>query len=324
MKMIQSNSSSGSRRRWTVVAVLALGGCGEGAGPSTEELSQIQKEIALQNEQTASDSAPNVRPLLKCVEMIGPGQFKAHFGYNNKTNTTQNLPIGNFNRFVPDSDNRGQPTTFNAGVQTDVFTVTWNGRALAWLLAKHFVVASRFSEPCMVTQSCPVNCDDDNPCTMDICDQSTKFKCKHRPVTHGLSCSDGNACNGAEVCKGVNCKSGRPLACDDHNPCTANSCDPVLGCVFAPVPDGTSCPAVGACSHAGICIAGECNPGPVTDCDDGNPCTADSCNPNTGGCTHVAAPNGTDCGDGNACNGAETCQHGTCQPSPPPRSEEHT
>jgi RHS repeat-associated protein len=52
-------------------------------------------------------------------------------------------------------------------------------------------------------------------------------------------------------------------------------------------------------------------------CDDGNPCTVDSCGSN-GACAHAPAPQGTSCGDGNACNGTETCDGaGTCKPGTP-------
>jgi hypothetical protein len=44
-------------------------------------------------------------------------------------------------------------------------------------------------------------------------------------------------------------------------------------------------------------------------CDDGNPCTADSCDPG-GGC--VNAPASGSCDDGILCNGADSCGAGTC------------
>src|SRR5262249_31497514 len=51
--------------------------------------------------------------------------------------------------------------------------------------------------------------------------------------------------------------------------------------------------------------------------DDGNPCTADSCDP-LNGVAHVAIAAGTSCADGDACNGAETCDgHGTCTAGSP-------
>jgi subtilisin family serine protease len=54
-------------------------------------------------------------------------------------------------------------------------------------------------------------------------------------------------------------------------------------------------------------------PGP---CDDGNPCTLDTCTPATG-CQHTPRADGAPCPDGNFCNGTETCQGGTCTPGTP-------
>jgi hypothetical protein len=49
------------------------------------------------------------------------------------------------------------------------------------------------------------------------------------------TCSDGNPCNGIETCdSNVGCVPGTPLACNDGNACTDDSCDPVRGCVFVP------------------------------------------------------------------------------------------
>ncbi|WP_169927485.1 MYXO-CTERM sorting domain-containing protein [Labilithrix luteola] len=50
-------------------------------------------------------------------------------------------------------------------------------------------------------------------------------------------------------------------------------------------------------------------------CDDGNPCTTDSCNP-SGQCVH-AASTGNACNDGNACTQVDTCQAGVCTGSNP-------
>ena len=48
------------------------------------------------------------------------------------------------------------------------------------------------------------------------------------------------------------------------------------------------------------------------DCDDGNPCTTDTCIPGTGLCQSTPAPNGTPCDDQNACTVGGTCQSGAC------------
>lgn len=51
------------------------------------------------------------------------------------------------------------------------------------------------------------------------------------------------------------------------------------------------------------------------ECDDGNPCTTDSCS--AGACVHTSLPNGTSCSDGNACTQTDQCSSGTCVGSNP-------
>lgn len=72
--------------------------------------------------------------------------------------------------------------------------------------------------------------------------------------TSDADCTDGNVCNGAETCNSSNeCDSGVSLSCDDGNECTAESCDPLTGCNYSPVPDNTSCN-----KGAGACFEGKC------------------------------------------------------------------
>ena len=52
--------------------------------------------------------------------------------------------------------------------------------------------------------------------------------------TTDAECDDGNVCDGAEYCQAGVCYSRTPLVCDDADPCTVNSCDPMLGCQFPP------------------------------------------------------------------------------------------
>lgn len=51
-------------------------------------------------------------------------------------------------------------------------------------------------------------------------------------------------------------------------------------------------------------------------CDDGNPCTVDSCN-GDGTCSHTPAANGTTCSGTNKCEQTYTCQAGVCTGSNP-------
>jgi parallel beta-helix repeat protein len=56
------------------------------------------------------------------------------------------------------------------------------------------------------------------------------------------------------------------------------------------------------------------------DCNDGNPCTSDSCVNNE--CVFQAVPDGTSCDDGLFCNGTDTCQSGACMAGPLPCSDD--
>ena len=110
-----------------------------------------------------------------------------------------------------------------------------------------------------------------------------------------LTCNDGNACT-ADTCDPTRGCLFATIACDDGNVCTTDTCDATGGCVHtnntAPCSDGN------ACTAGEVCSGGTCQPGTPRNCNDGNPCTDDSCNPTTG-CVHTN--NTASCDDGNAC-----------------------
>jgi len=151
----------------------------------------------------------------------------------------------------------------------------------------------------------PVGCEDGNPCTADTCAPATG--CGHPPLD-GAPCNDNNTCTAADVCKAGVCGGGKQT-CDDANPCTQDGCTPSGGCSHAPV--------VGACNDGDVCTKGEtcgpggCSGGVLTPCNDGNPCTADVCDP-LKGCAYVPATG--PCNDGNPCTLIEVCQGGSCAP----------
>jgi slime mold repeat-containing protein len=94
-------------------------------------------------------------------------------------------------------------------------------------------------------------------------------------------CSGGNACAGIETCHGATgCQPASPTDCNDNNPCTTDSCDPVTGCVYAP--GAALCDDGNACTTNDICSSGACVGSSQLNCDDGDPCTADSCDALTG------------------------------------------
>ena len=157
-----------------------------------------------------------------------------------------------------------------------------------------------------------LNCNDSNVCTTDTCDPV--LGCQNTPVTDGTSCADSTVCNGDETCQAGACTGGMALNCNDSNPCTTDGCDPLFGCEHFPVANGTSCSDGNICNGSETCQAGECALGSRLGCNDANPCTDDSCDPQTG-C--VRQNNTALCDDGNACTTADACVGGACQPGTP-------
>ncbi|NIQ55086.1 MAG: hypothetical protein GWN85_16885, partial [Gemmatimonadetes bacterium] len=116
--------------------------------------------------------------------------------------------------------------------------------------------------------------------------------------------------------------------CNDDNPCTEDTFDG-SACVFTPLADGTGCSTT-LCVSSQTCSAGLCTGGAAVSCDDGNPCTTDSCDA-LAGCDNVAddalvpddgvsctvdvcaggvasnTPDDGACDDGLWCNGSEVC-----------------
>ncbi len=168
--------------------------------------------------------------------------------------------------------------------------------------------------PCTTLDTCQAGacvggpwlvCNDENPCTDDACTPASG--CTFVP--NSAPCDDGNACTANDQCGSGSCLAGALLDCDDNNLCTDDLCAPDSGCVHtfnsAPCSDGNGC------TNGDQCVTGQCQPGPVIGCDDGNPCTDDSCA--NGACLH--APNSADCDDGNACSVGDSCQGGQCVPA---------
>jgi hypothetical protein len=195
-------------------------------------------------------------------------------------------------------------------------------------------------DPCTLNETCfegacaaPLRlCDDENVCTAGTCDFDTG-ECAFVPV-EGL-CDDANACTIGDSCSSGDCAPGQPRTCDDGNPCTADSCDPVEGCVFTPLSD-VPCDDGEPCSDGDTCQVGVCQPGGPLDCDDSSLCTVDRCVPGVGcdygdltplcadenpctdetcdpaqGCVYPFNTNS--CDDDDFCTDGDTCNEGTCR-----------
>ena len=149
------------------------------------------------------------------------------------------------------------------------------------------------------------DCGDGNDCTEDTCNPLTG--CDNLPLT-GTACNDGNSCTENDACMAGICVGGSSQ-CDDDNDCTDDICDPVEGCRNLPRADGGQCSDHDACTTGDTCLNGACTPLGNLSCEDGNPCTDDSCDP-VEGCQRSF--NSNPCNDGNACTTDDICVQGVC------------
>lgn len=133
----------------------------------------------------------------------------------------------------------------------------------------------------------------------------------------------------------------RPLVCLPSAPCRQSRFDLETGvCVESEAPEGTACIPSSRCQENGRCQGGVCMGSPRS-CDDGNPCTQDSCSPAEGcvtapvacpaptnpcqagmcdrerGCTEVPVQDLTVCGKVD-CVSARLCYSGACREVPTP------
>jgi len=145
------------------------------------------------------------------------------------------------------------------------------------------------------------DCDDSLACTADACSAGV---CSHT-VDHA-ACSDGEFCNGTEVCAlALGCRPAAATGCDDGIDCTDDVCDEVLDACAHSALD-TLCDDSEHCNGAETCDpAAGCLPGAAVICDDGVDCTSDACDEVADACS--IATYDAFCDDGVLCNGAETC-----------------
>jgi cysteine-rich repeat protein len=114
-----------------------------------------------------------------------------------------------------------------------------------------------------------------------------------------------------------NCGNGQPDAgetCDDGNNVDGDCCS--RNCQLDAA--GTACSDGNACTDGDVCNAGGvCQTGAALDCDDGELCTADSCDAATG-CVNLVAHEGEACDDQNVCTTDDVCGGGSCRGVPVP------
>ena len=160
---------------------------------------------------------------------------------------------------------------------------------------------------CMLDPDTVVQCDPGlgSDCLANECNGDTG-ECALVPVADGAGCDDGELCTSGDSCLGGECV-GVPISCDDGNVCTDDLCDDFTGCKhlvnIQPCEDGNPC------TDNDVCKVGKCQGGSPTECDNGNECTEDGCDPVLG-CTHF--PLEGPCNDGNACTKSDKCVAGVC------------
>lgn len=188
---------------------------------------------------------------------------------------------------------------------------------------------------CVLDPDTVVTCDPSgNPCVVNGCNPETG-QCQADVLENGAACDDKNICTDDDICKDGLCAGVDASACADVNPCTADSCDPIVGCVSENEPDGTPCGDSKACKDGvcgGMCQSGakrrcwvECSQDYPLECLVGNTALImgiETCNNGVWGvcatkmscgvlhdsCVNAAeAPTTYQCMDGTVLNGNMTC-----------------
>ncbi|MFO0712120.1 MAG: hypothetical protein U0353_19880 [Sandaracinus sp.] len=68
----------------------------------------------------------------------------------------------------------------------------------------------------------------------EVCDGVASECGPDRSAADGTVCGASNRCGGSGACSAGACVLEEPITCDDEDACTADTCDPVSGCVHVP------------------------------------------------------------------------------------------
>ncbi len=174
-------------------------------------------------------------------------------------------------------------------------------------------------DPCSTTSSCDglgtcvfgeaVVCDDPPSDCREAVGQCDPLdgSCIYAVVEAGTACEDGDACTEGDTCDGAGTCTPGPL-CPPTGPCDTGTCMPGVGCMHAPVADGTQCGALPrdrCCAGACVDISSDVNNcgGCGLTCDPGFGCNSVA---NTSSCESAPADTSGRCG----CTGNVNCEPG--------------
>ena len=82
---------------------------------------------------SSSKKLPVVTPIVDCINESESGGFSSVWGYDNPNEFEISIPVGSLNAFTPGNVDRGQPTSFLAGLNKGAFAVKFD-TALQWTL----------------------------------------------------------------------------------------------------------------------------------------------------------------------------------------------
>lgn len=221
---------------------------GRGMIPATRNGQVVSKIFIVMTDGVANVNNFNLAPAVKNASDYGVSTFSIGVG------------SVNYNQLVNISSKiDGVQTVFTVNAFNDLQNLLNNGfvaQTCQNLPGSSCGVNCRGFCSCDRTCLCPDTCDDGNACTNDAC-------------TVG---QNGNGCQ------------YKTATCDDGNFCTDNQCNPSSGCFYTNK-------SANYCSDNDLCTDDICVPSlgcqnPPKDCNDGNPCSIDTCNPSNGQCQH--------------------------------------
>lgn len=165
------------------------------------------------------------------------------------------------------------------------------------------------------------DCDDQNPCTDEVCMVSAGVCVYDAVWTDGFDCDgDQNPCTLDDICVAGECVPGSPMDCSELDTvCEVGACVPdgpgSATCAVAPANEGFPCDDASVCTVDDACSAGLCTGSPLVCAEDDQPCTEAACDALTG-CTQAMSPDAAPCDDDDICTDQDACHDGACSGDP--------